>query len=53
MSLNIIIAFGNRKIDIKVKRSDTKINVSISSDDNLLKSLLIRNGEKINIHLPE
>jgi len=53
MSLNNIIAFGNRKIDIKVKRSDTKINVSISSDDNLLKSLLIRNGEKINIHLPE
>ena len=53
MSLNNIVAFGNRKIDIKVERSDAKINVSISYNGNLLKSLLIRNGEKIDIKLPE
>jgi hypothetical protein len=52
MSLNNIIAFGNRKIGIKVTRSDTKIKVNISCNDKSLRSLLIRNGEKTDIKLP-
>lgn len=51
MSLKKIIAFGNRSIDIKVKRADLKISVEVTVNGTLLKSYIVGNGDKIDVKL--
>jgi hypothetical protein len=51
MALNNIIAFGSRKIDIKVERKDEKISVNVSVNGNPVKSSLINNGSRVEIKL--
>lgn len=51
MSLNNIIAFGGKKIDITVVRSGGKIRVDINTDGENIKSVLTDNGTGINIEL--
>ncbi len=51
MSLNNIIAFGGKKIDITVVRSEGKIKVDVNSDGENIKSVLVDNGTGINIEL--
>jgi hypothetical protein len=53
MSLNNIIAFGNKKIDIKVGRTETGLNVIIKANDLIIKSLKVHSGEKTEIKLPD
>jgi len=51
MSLNNIIAFGGRKIDIQISRSGEKIKVDVVSEGKNVKSALVANGSKIGIKL--
>ena len=51
MSLNNIIAFGGKKIDITVVRSEGKIKVDVNSDGKNVKSVLVDSGTGINIEL--
>jgi hypothetical protein len=51
MSLKNLIAFGNKKIEILVTRSGSRINVSVLADGKQVKSLLTDNGSKIDIKL--
>lgn len=53
MSLKNIVAFGGKKIDILVKRSDSKIRVEISLYGNQIKSFVINNGVRVDIKLPD
>jgi hypothetical protein len=51
MSLNNIIAFGGKKIDITVVRSEGKIKVDVNSDGKNVKSVLVDSGMGINIEI--
>jgi len=51
MTLENIVAFGGRKIDIKVSRKANKIYVVVISDGKNIKSSLVNNGTKIDIRL--
>ena len=51
MSLNNIVAFGGKKIDISVLRSGEKIKVDVLSDGKNVKSVLVKNGSKIEVKL--
>lgn len=53
MSLNNIVAFGGKKIDIKVVRSDYMIKVDISVEGKPIKSLKVKNGVEVSVRLPE
>jgi hypothetical protein len=47
MSLKNIIAFGGKKIEILITRSDARINVSVLADGKQVKNVLTDNGSKI------
>jgi hypothetical protein len=51
MSLENIIAFGGRRINVTVNRSGSKIRVSIVSDGKQIKDFLTENGAKIDVKL--
>jgi hypothetical protein len=51
MSLKNMIAFGDKKIDISVLRSGSKISVSISVNAKQIKNALIENGTRMEIKL--
>jgi hypothetical protein len=51
MSLNNMVAFGGKKINIRIERSDDKIRVIVHADDVLIKNLLIGNGSSTRIIL--
>lgn len=51
MALKNIVAFGGKKIDISVKRSDEKINVTVTSDGRIVKNVQVVNGSKVEIKL--
>ena len=51
MSLNNIISFGGRKIDIQISRSGEKIKVDVVSEGKNVKSALVANGSKVEIKL--
>jgi len=51
MTLENIVAFGGRKIDISVSRKADKIFVEVISDGKRIKSSLVNNGTKIDIRL--
>jgi hypothetical protein len=53
MSLNNIIAFGAKKIDLNVERVKKQIRVTVSSNGKVIKSPLVNVGTKIDIKLPE
>jgi len=52
MAIRNLIAFGNKKIDIEVKRAGTGMKVSINMNGHLIKSQNIRTGEKVEIKMP-
>ena len=49
MSLNNIVAFGGKRIDISVLRSGEKIKVDVISNGKNVKSVLVKNGGKIEV----
>jgi hypothetical protein len=51
MSLNNIIAFGGKRIDITVSRSENRIRVVIKSDGKQVNSILTDNGTRIEVKL--
>jgi hypothetical protein len=51
MSLNNIVAFGGKRIDISVLRSGEKIKVVVVSNGKNVKSVLVRDGSKIEVNL--
>jgi len=51
MSLKNLIAFGNRKIDIEISRSGSRIKTDITVNGKLVKSDLTLNGSKTEIKL--
>jgi hypothetical protein len=51
MSLRNIVAFGAKKIDIKVERAGDKIKVSVNCDGEQVSSVKIINGSKLKIKL--
>lgn len=51
MTLENIVAFGGRKIDISVSRKANKIFVEVISDGKRINSALVDNGTKIDIRL--
>lgn len=51
MSLNNIVAFGGKKIDISVKRSGEKIKITVNSDGRLVKNVQAVNGSIVEIKL--
>jgi hypothetical protein len=51
MALKNIVAFGGKKIDISVKRSDEKIKVTVTSDGRIVKNVQVVNGSKVEFKL--
>jgi hypothetical protein len=51
MSLDNIIAFGGKRINVSVKRTGTRIKISIISDGNPLKDFVTENGTKVEVKL--
>ncbi len=51
MSLGNIVAFGSKKINIKVERKSNKISVRVYSNGEAISDLLINNGSKAEIKL--
>ncbi|MCX6262106.1 MAG: hypothetical protein NTY95_14975, partial [Bacteroidia bacterium] len=49
MSLNNIVAFGGKRIDISVLRSGEKIKVDVVSNGKNVKSVQVKNGSKIEV----
>jgi hypothetical protein len=49
MSLNNIMAFGGKRIDISVLRSGEKLKVDIISNGKNVKSVHVKNGSKIEV----
>jgi hypothetical protein len=53
MSMKNIVAFGSKKIDINVERKKKKNSVTISSNGKVIMHILVNEGIKIAIKLPE
>lgn len=51
MSLNNIIAFGGKKIDISVTRADNRIKIVVISDGRQVRSIFAENGTRIEVKL--
>lgn len=51
MSLDNIVAFGGRKINVSVSRTGSKIKVTIISDGKTVKDFVAENGTKIDVKL--
>lgn len=49
MSLNNIVAFGGKRIDISILRSGEKIKVDVVSNGKNVKSVQVKNGGKIEV----
>jgi hypothetical protein len=49
MSLDNIIAFGSRRINVSVNRTGSKIKVSIVSDGKPIKEFVTENGTKVDV----
>jgi hypothetical protein len=51
MSLNNIIAFGGKMIDIKVGRREKKIQVDVTVNGKPVKKFLIKDGDRVEVKL--
>jgi hypothetical protein len=51
MSLNNIVAFGGKRINIRIERSGEKIKVIVYADNVLIKNLIIDNGKSTRVVL--